>query len=37
MHMYNDKKQWNQKNMKEYDKRKSHIGSRRHMIYIRIF
>ena len=27
-------KKWNQKNMKECDKRKSHINSKLHMIYI---
>ena len=27
-------KKWNQKNMKECDKRKSRISSKRHMIYI---
>ena len=27
-------KQWNQKNMKECDKRKSHTSSKLHMIYI---
>ena len=32
-HIYNDKK-WNQKNVKECDKRKSHISSKLHMIYI---
>jgi len=31
--MYSDKK-WNQKNMKEFDKRKSHISSKLHMISI---
>jgi hypothetical protein len=31
--MYNDKK-WSQKNMKEFDKRKSHISSKIHVIYI---
>ena len=27
-------KKWNQKNMKEYDKRKSHINNKLHIIYI---
>ena len=27
------KKKWNQKNMKECDKRKSHISNKLHMIY----
>jgi len=27
-------KKWNQKNMKERDKRKSHISSKLHMVYI---
>jgi len=27
-------KKWKQKNVKEYDKRKSHISSKRHVIYI---
>jgi len=27
-------KKWNQKNMKECDKQKSHISSKLHMIYI---
>ena len=33
-HIYNDKKKWNQENMKECDKWKSHISSKLHMIYI---
>jgi hypothetical protein len=33
MYIYNDKK-WNQKNMKECDKRKGHISSKLHIIYI---
>ena len=33
IHIYNDKK-WNQGNMKVCDKRKSHISSKLHMIYI---
>ena len=32
-HIYNDKKR-NQKNMKECDKRKSHINSKLHAIYL---
>ena len=32
-HTYNDVK-WNQKNMEECDKRKSHVSSKLHMIYI---
>jgi len=31
--MYNDKK-WNQKNIKEFDKRRSHISSKIHMKYL---
>ena len=27
-------KKWKQENMKEFDKRKSHISSKTHMIYI---
>ena len=33
IYIHNDKK-WNQKNMKECDKCKSHISSKLHMIYI---
>jgi hypothetical protein len=32
--VYNDKKKWNKKNMKECDKRKGRISTKLHMIYI---
>ena len=36
IHIYNDKKKWNQKDVKECDKQKSQISSKLHMIYIKV-